>query len=460
MANLFRSLFQTSQRDSTISLDEWASYFTFNGLDYPFMVNGGTSGQPGERIEANFAGYVGGAYKSNGVVFACMAARMLLFSEARFQFRQRSNGRPGRLFGTEALGILEEPWDGATTGDLLTRAIVDVDLTGNFYAVRRANAIRRLRPDWVTIMTGSPTGSPLDTELVGYFYQEGGPTSGNDPIPLLPENVCHFAPIPDPTARVRGMSWLTPILGEIQGDRAATKHKQEFFEQGAQLGYVVTFDPDGQLSPQQFQEWVQKFKDDHEGAANAYKTLFLTRGADVKVVGADLKQVDFKQVQGAGETRICAAARVPPIIAGVSEGLESATYSNYGQARRAFADLTMRPLWRNVAGSLESIIDVPARAELWYDDRDIPFLQEDMKDEAEIQQMQAAAIRTLVDAGFDATTCVDAVTAGDLQRLVHSGLFSVQLQPAGANLNGGPHEDPRRLLTELAGSLGVNDPTK
>jgi hypothetical protein len=57
------------------------------------------------------------------------------------------------------------------------------------------------------------------------------------------------------------------------------------------------------------------------------------RGADVKTVGADLQQVDFKQVQGAGETRICAAARIPPIIVGVSEGLDSATYSNYGQAR-------------------------------------------------------------------------------------------------------------------------------
>jgi hypothetical protein len=63
-----------------------------------------------------------------------------------------------------------------------------------------------------------------------------------------------------------------------------------------------------------------------------------------------MKQIDFKVTQGHGETRIAAAAGVPPIIVGLSEGLEAATYSNYGQARRRFADVTMRPLWRERGG--------------------------------------------------------------------------------------------------------------
>jgi hypothetical protein len=62
------------------------------------------------------------------------------------------------------------------------------------------------------------------------------------------------------------------------------------------------------------------------------------------------------------------------------------------------------------AGSLANIVDVPAGAELWYDDRDISFLQEDMKDEAEIQQTQANAIRSLIDAGYEPDSVVDAVT--------------------------------------------------
>jgi HK97 family phage portal protein len=385
-----------------------------------------------EEIGGDYRGYVEGIYKRNGVVFACMAARQLLFSEARFQFQRMRGGRPGDLYGTPTLGILESPWTNGTTGSLLERAITDVDLTGNAYLVRRGNAIRRLRPDWVTIIAGSVTGSPIDAEVAGYLYHEGGQYSGEEPEGLLPEYVAHFKAYDDPMARFRGMSWLQPIIGEILGDQAATTHKTNFFENGANLGYVVTMDPEGRMGPEQFRNWVETFKAGHEGAMNAYKTLFLSNGADVKVVGTNLRDLDMKAVQGAGETRICAAARVPPIIVGVSEGLESATYSNYGQARRAFADLTMRPMWRKIAGSLQTIIDVPPDSRLWYDDRDIPFLQEDEKDASEIQQMQANTIRTLLDAGFTPDSVVLAVTNGNYDLLEHSGLYSVQLQEPGA----------------------------
>lgn len=432
MTSLIRRLSgrEEERAASPLAFQDWVNMFQFGGV--PYMAQGGTPSQAGEKIEANFQGYVQGAYKSNGVVFACIAARMLLFAEARFQFRQMRFGRPGDLFGTQALSILETPWPGATTGDLLSRAILDVDLAGNFYGVRRFDRVKRLRPDWVTIVSGSRTGSELDAELVGYVYQPGGPGSGEDEVVLLPEQVAHFAPIPDPMASFRGMSWLSPIVEEILADRSATSHKRNFFDNGAKLGYVVTLDKEVVKAPEQFDKWVSKFKAGHEGEWNAYKTLFLAGGADVKLVGADMKQIDFKEVQGHGETRICAAARVPPIIVGLSEGLDAATYSNYGQARRAFADLTMRPLWRNIAGSLARIVDVPAGADLWYDDRDIPFLQEDQQDAAAIQQTQAITIRELINAGYEPDTVIAAVTSEDFSLLKHTGLLSVQLQEPGA----------------------------
>ena len=40
--------------------------------------------------------------------------------------------------------------------------------------------------------------------------------------------MCHFAPIPDPLSRFIGMSWLTPILREIQSDQAMGKHQTKF----------------------------------------------------------------------------------------------------------------------------------------------------------------------------------------------------------------------------------------
>jgi hypothetical protein len=78
------------------------------------------------------------AYKSCVVVFACMDVRAKLFSEARFQWRNTSK----KLFGTPELAILETPWPGGTTGDLLYRMLQMVDLSGNAFVARRPTGCR------------------------------------------------------------------------------------------------------------------------------------------------------------------------------------------------------------------------------------------------------------------------------------------------------------------------------
>lgn len=426
------TLTRLPQRSSPLSFTDWVSYFNFGANQYG--VTGFTQTLQGTRedIDSTFQGLVEQAYKTNGIVFACMRARQALFSEARFRFRRVRNGKPGDLFGNADLSILEEPWRGATTGDLLARAIQDVDLAGNAFNTRRSGSIRRLRPDWVTMVLGSTRddeiqAGDIDADFLGIVYHPGGRHSGRKPVTLLREEFSHWAPIPDPTAMYRGMSWLTPVVREIAGDSATTNHKLRYFENGATPNLAITLDPNVSLADAK--EWIALFEQNHEGALNAYKTLFLGGGSKPVPVGSDLSQIDFKSVQGAGETRIAAAAGVPPIIVGLSEGLAAATYSNYGQARRAFADLTMRPLWRGFAGSLAQIIDVPPDAELWYDDADISFLQEDVKDAAEIIQMKVATIGQATRDGFTPESAKAAIISGDLSQLVHTGLFSVQLQP-------------------------------
>jgi hypothetical protein len=182
--------------------------------------------------------------------------------------------------------------------------------------------------------------------------------------------------------------------------------------------------------------WIELFRENHEGAANAYRTLFLNAGTDATAIGHTFQEMEFKITQGAGETRIAAAAGTPPVIVGLSEGLAAATYSNYGLAMRRFADLTMRPLWRNVSASLAPIVNVPGGAELWYDDRDVPALADDGTARAQILSTNASTLHTLVSAGFEPDTCIDAVISGDLTKLSHSGLYSVQLQPAGSVTEG------------------------
>lgn len=387
-----------------------------------------------EQIENNYLGYVEGILKRNGPVYALIAMRLLIFSEARLKFRTLGSG-PSKLFGTPDLALMEHPWPNATTGDLLGRMLLDADLSGNCYLTVVNGHVRRMRPDRTVILTASREepdlfGRALDAEIIGYMYEPMGQNGLGSRL-LLPEQVAHFAPMPDPDSNWRGMSWLTPLLRDISSDQAATEHKLKFFENGATPQVIVSYD--ASITPEKFKKYREMIGQASEGIDKAYKTLHLGGGADAKVVGANLQQLDFKVTQGAGETRLAAAAGVPSAIVGFSEGLHGSSLnsSTYGAARRRFADGTLRPLWRNAVQSLQTLVNVPAGAELWYDERDIAFLREDRKDEAEIQSTEAQTIRNLLDAGFEHDSVVLAVQSHDWSVLQHTGLYSVQLQPPG-----------------------------
>jgi hypothetical protein len=392
-------------------------------------------GQMAEPLPADFVGFAA-MTMANGPLFSCQAVRQSVFSAARFQWQQLNQGRPSGMFGTPELSPLETPWPGGTTQDLLARMMQDSDLAGNSYWAwpDRVGDLIRMRPDWTQIVLQARMlrGGQLGWIRVGYLYWEHGLGAG-DPVPLLTDEVCHFAPMPDPLATYRGMSWLTPVAREVQNDNMLSTHKRRYLENAATPNLIVRMAKE--VSPKAFAEFKVKMESNHRGVDNAYKTLYLGGGADVTVAGSDMKQLDFSAVQGAGETRIAAAAGVPPVIVGLSEGLKAATYSNYGQARRRFADGTIHPLWQNAAGSLAQIIAPPVRlggsVRLWYDVRDVAFLREDRKDAAEIQGLQSRSIRTLVDAGYTPDSVQRAVDAEDWSLLVHTGLFSVQLQPPG-----------------------------
>jgi hypothetical protein len=205
-------------------------------------------------------------------------------------------------------------------------------------------------------------------------------------------------------------------------------------------GYVLTHNTPNMVvkgitavNSDQFGQIVDMMESKHAGVRNAYKTLYLAAGADATVVGSDLKQLDFKNTQGAGETRISMLSRVHPVILGASEGLAGSSLNagNFGAARRMWADSWIYPTLQDVAAALAPLIRVPGDAELWTTTTDMPILREDAKDAAEIEATKASTINTLITAGFTPESSVSAVDVGDMKLLVHSGMVSVQLQPPG-----------------------------
>jgi len=412
-----------------ISIVDWAKMFR-PGAQLTY------NGQPYQAYQVNDPGGAGASYyDTNSVVYSCEMNRILLFSEARFQFQQIRNGRPGDLFGTTDLLTLEEPWVGATTRELLARAELDVACYGNSYWVNDGPYLLRLDPCKVKVLTEAAyeveySGMQVGDRLLAYAYMVD-----NDRMVIYePTQIAHYKPHPDRKNPFIGMSWLNPCLPDIDADVQLTEHKRSQLRSGTSIPFVVSFDKT--VTDEQFDKFVDEYRTQHEGASNAGKTLFLGGGADVKTTGQTFENLAMKATQGANETRIAACSGVPPVIVGLSEGLSSATYSNYGQARRRLVDGTMRPLWGAFSGAFRYVVKVPTASRLWYDDRDIPFLREDVKDQATIFAADAATARTLTDAGWEPDSVLEAVAARDLRRLAgkHSGLFSVQLQPPGTTV--------------------------
>ncbi len=436
----------TSER--AFPIDQWltdylipSTQFNYNGAVYQVggLLQTSPSGPRIKEISASLPGYAA-ALRRCPPAFAAQMVRALVLSQARFTFRNKpSTNTPRRTFGTSALSVLEEPWPNATTGELLARMEWHAGLAGNSYVYRQPDRLRVLRPDWVAILYGSKLepddpAHALDGEVIGYVYQQGGIKGGNSAklYTLLPSDVVHWSPVPDPESAALGMSWITPALREIQGDQAATEHKLNFFRNGATPNMVVKGIP--AATKEQFDEIVDRLEGSHAGVRNAYRTLYLTAGADVTVVGADLKQLDFKATQGAGETRIALLSRVHPVILAIAEGLAGSSLNagNFAMARRLWADSWIYPTLQDVARALAPIVRVPGDAELWFDPADMPILREDAKDAAEIESIKAATIGGLVKDGFTPESAIAAVMGQNMNLLKPiPGWLSVQLQPGG-----------------------------
>lgn len=404
----------------------WAEYlhlwenFGFNGVNY--MVPSGSIAQL-TALQA----------LRNPILLRCIIMRAAVFSEVRFSFQNVAGGRASKdLFGTPALQILEHPWPGASTGDLLGRMEIDVSMYGNSYWIRSApNALTWLDPTRMRILTQDahgPSGAPVGLTLAAYQSVD---EKGHVLETFLPAEIIHYRPIPDPDNPFRGLSWLAALLSDITTDQYVGDFMRAFLLNSATPNLVVTLPPE--ISQDALQNFRDRVESSHTGPQSAFKTLYVSGGADVKSIGSNWNDMQLYQTRSYGEARLCAAAGVPPSLVGIVEGLKGSSLNagNYTATRRSFADITIRPLWRMACAAIETVVPPPnSGARLWYDDRDVAFLQADATDAADVRQKDASTILSLVNSGFDPESVKQAVTTNDFTQLeAIPDLTSVQLQP-------------------------------
>jgi hypothetical protein len=281
--------------------DGWGGQGPASGASV-LMTSYGQSGS--EPILPALMNNTAGAYGANAIVFGAILARLMLFSEATFAFRDLTDKHlfggfetDGRTMGARLLRKLENPWPNGTTGELLARMIQDVDLTGNCYIRDAGTQLVRLRPDWVTIVSElvpDDMGRPF-RKVVGYHYDppQTGPDEG-PPVLFDASEVAHWSPIPDPWAHFRGMSWLTPVLREVAADQAMTTHKIRYLQNAASPNLLVKYSQKlGKDTVARIQATIEAR---HGGVDNAFRTMVLDEGADVTVIGNSFEQMSFSTV--------------------------------------------------------------------------------------------------------------------------------------------------------------------
>lgn len=271
------------------------------------------------------------AYKCNSIVFGAILARMSLFSEATFAFQDLETKKLSGMFTRDgrsntSLRKLENPWPNGQTGDLLTRMLQDADLAGNAYVWNAGPQLVRLRPDWIVIV------SRLDQDVlgreyrtvIGYFYDPPAAVRDVEGYPHFFEvdEVAHWAPLPDPEAKFKGMSWLTPVAREIAADQGMTAYKIKYLDNAASPNILVKYSQ--RLGDSTVNRIRDRMEARHSGVDNAFRTLVLDEGADVTIIGNSFEQMNFSTVQAAGENRILIASGVPGIVVGSKEGLMAA----------------------------------------------------------------------------------------------------------------------------------------
>lgn len=418
--------------------------FVYDSNTYPLSGMFSQRGTPRQDIENNFEAYIANIHSREGVVAAAVAARALLLSSLIFKFRNLSDGAQAQLFGTEALLPLERFAPPITRERLLFRAETHASYAGNAYFWSQpGGTVRLLNPDRVSLVVASDMdpdtpADQLDGELVAYVYHPDRSKSQGQVLPAA--EVVQWAPEPHPTNPWIGQSWVTSVLSEIQGDRQISEHSNSFYSNAATPNLIFSFPVE--VAQATITSYAEQINATTAGSRNAGKNLFMGHGADVDVVGAKLSELNLRDTQGGYETRIASRSRVPATVLGIREGMQGSSLNagNYNSARRMWSDGWFTPTAQSLCSALAPLVEVPTAAELTFDPSRVLFLQEDRKDEAEVQQFQASTIRQLIDGGFDPKSVVEAVRTGDLSKLEHGGLLSVQLQAPGSTQPAPPKE--------------------
>ena len=376
--------------DGYVNQSTMQIYQTINGPVKPGKVN-----QPGPPIAATFPPYevlspqypspnpyalaVNG-YRKNEVIYACIQKRATAISEAPMLIYQKPP-REDRKAKVETLddhparALLERPNEAMSETEFW-RAVEIYVLSAGFsvWEIEFNNAqvpinLWPMRPEWCSFLRGP--NRPLDR----IRYQPWG---------LPPQDVSvdrclvfmEFDPI---FPMLKGLSKSMVAMRISATDNAATDFLTSFFQRGAIISGVLKTEQS--LQDAEAKRIRERWRDTHGGTENWGDIAVLGSGTTFVPTQMSFREMDFTNIDGRDEARICSIYGVPTLLLGAKVGLTASTLSNFEQARKQFQEETIEPQRKYYAGEVTTQLlrhwDETRRIYAAFDVSKVKALQED-----------------------------------------------------------------------------------
>lgn len=262
-------------------------------------------------------------------VYACVGAISSAVSSVPWLLYRK--GRSGRLIEIEDHPILTLLNNSAnpymSSKDFLDYWATYLAIEGKFFAEysnpQFPNAIYPLYPHYMKPI-------PHRTQFIGgYEYRI------DDPIIYKPNEIL-WSKFNDPIDVYQGQSPIRAMARTIDTENEAVDwNKSTLQNSGVPAGLISVQNPSPELSKRLEEEWKSRYG----GGKNARKPIILNADkAQYMSIGLSPVDMDFLNQRKLNRTEICAAFGVPSQIVGDPEGQ---TYSNYGEAQKAFWENTV-----------------------------------------------------------------------------------------------------------------------
>lgn len=293
-----------------------------------------------------FMSLVSQGYRRNAVAYACIRTLSTSVAEPPLKVFRKNTDAEDENHPLRRL--LERPNPFMSEFEFWELVVTHMSICGkSYWWKQRSNrgepiALWPLRPDRI-----SPKLDP-DALLAGWTYT----LDGKD-FPLPVGDVLAFN-LPDPGDEtggvVGGLGPLQVLAAEIDTDNEATSHVFALLRNYAVPGVAVKVK--GEVDDDEKEAFKRDFMNRYGGSRRGEPAIIDGAEVDITPLSHTLRELEFPDLRGVAESRICAAIGVPPILVGVKVGLDRSTYSNIAESRRFWTQTRLAEWWRRLSDQI------------------------------------------------------------------------------------------------------------